>query len=92
MRYIRRRAPRRFLSTSRTTGALLVAVVALGARAATARAQSSRMSLGDLYREARQASPKVDAAHALARAAEARVPGAKRPPDPELQLGFMNYT
>jgi outer membrane protein TolC len=93
MRYIRRRTSRRFLSSSRTTArALLAAVVALGARAATARAQSSRMSLGDLYREARQASPKVDAAHALARATEARVPGAKPPPDPELQLGFMNYT
>ena len=92
MQYIPRRSPRRSRFGSRTTGALLAAVVALGARAATARAQSSRTSLGDLYGEARQASPKVDAAHALARAAEARIPGAKRPPDPELQFGFMNYT
>ncbi|HEU4586260.1 MAG TPA: TolC family protein [Gemmatimonadaceae bacterium] len=93
MRYIRRRASRRFPSISGTTvGALLATVIALGARAATARAQTSHMSLGDLYREARQASPKVRAAHALARAAAARVPGTKRPPDPELQIGFMNYT
>ena len=27
----------------------------------------------------------------MTRAAEARVPGARRPPDPELQLGLMNY-
>jgi outer membrane protein TolC len=48
------------------------------------------LRLGDLYREAAQASPRASAARALARAAEARVPGARRPPDPELQLGFMN--
>jgi cobalt-zinc-cadmium efflux system outer membrane protein len=46
--------------------------------------------LGDLYRDAAQVSPRVSAARALTRAAEARVPGAKRPPDPEVQLGFMN--
>ena len=93
MRYIRRSAPRRSPSSICTTvGALVAALSVLGARPAMARAQSSRMRLGDLYREARRASPKVGAAHALARAAEARVPGTKRPPDPELQLGFMNYT
>lgn len=93
MRYIRRsgfhRSPSRICITA---GALVAALSILGARPATARAQSSHVRLGDLYREARQASPKVDAAHALARAAEARIAGAKRPPDPELQLGFMNYS
>ena len=93
MRYIRRSASHRSPSSICTTvGTLVAALSVLGARPAMAHAQSSRMRLGDLYREARQASPKVDAAHALARAAEARVPGAKRPPDPELQLGFMNYS
>ena len=33
----------------------------------------------------------MTATQALVRAAQARVPGATRPPDPQLQLGFMNY-
>lgn len=47
--------------------------------------------LGDVYRDARAASPRVLAARELANAALARVPSAKLPPDPELQLGWMNY-
>ena len=47
--------------------------------------------LGDLYARLQQHNPRVAAARALLRAAEARVPGVKRPPDPQLQLGFMNY-
>lgn len=45
--------------------------------------------LGALYQQLATASPRIEAAQALARAAEARVPGARRPPDPKLQLGFM---
>jgi outer membrane protein TolC len=45
-----------------------------------------------MYDEAQRASPRVAAAQALARASEARVSSAKLPPDPQLQLGFMNYT
>lgn len=48
--------------------------------------------LGDLYAQVQRANPRVAAARALVRAAQARVPGATRPPDPQLQLGFMNYT
>lgn len=48
--------------------------------------------LGDYYRAAGLANPRVAAAQALARAAASRVAGARRPPDPELQLGFMNRT
>lgn len=59
-------------------------------RSAFAQGAPDALVLGDLYREAARTNPRVSAAHALARAAEARVPGAKRPPDPELQLGFMN--
>ena len=44
-----------------------------------------------MYELAAVSSPQLQAARALARAADARVPGAKRPPDPQLQLGFMNY-
>jgi outer membrane protein TolC len=49
----------------------------------------SSISLADVYRQA-DASPRIEAATALAEAARARVASAKLPPDPELQLGFMN--
>jgi cobalt-zinc-cadmium efflux system outer membrane protein len=64
----------------------------------TARAPSlelvdtSPLRLGTVYETLVQRSPRLKAANALARAADARVPGARRPPDPQLQLGFMNYT
>ncbi len=47
------------------------------------------ISLSEVYRRAADA-PRVSAATSLAEAARARVPSAKLPPDPELQLGFMN--
>jgi outer membrane protein, heavy metal efflux system len=62
---------------------LLLSAAALDAQQAAAR-------LGELYAEARQQSPTLAAARALARAAEARVTDARLPADPELQLGFMN--
>lgn len=58
-------------------------------RDTTARA-APPLLLGTLYQQLAAASPRLEAAQALARAAEARVPGAKRPPDPRLQVGFMN--
>jgi outer membrane protein TolC len=66
---------------------LLAFVTGPGAQAQGA---PGALVLGDLYREAVRANPRVAAARALAHAADARVPGARRPPDPELQLGFMN--
>jgi outer membrane protein TolC len=58
--------------------------------AATARAQSRpAIGLDDVYRIATTA-PRVTAAAALADAAKTRISSAKRLPDPELQLGFMN--
>ncbi len=45
--------------------------------------------LADFYRAATRANPRIGAAQASARAAAARIAGAKRPPDPELQLGIM---
>jgi outer membrane protein TolC len=48
--------------------------------------------LGDLYAQVGRDNPKIGAARALVRAAQARVPGVKRPPDPQLQLGWMNYS
>lgn len=47
--------------------------------------------LGDLFARVQRANPRGDAARSLAAAAQARVPGATRLPDPQLQLGFMNY-
>lgn len=54
--------------------------------------ERSPLLLGDLYSQVERANPRVAAARSLVRAAQARVPGASRPPDPQLQLGFMNYT
>ncbi|MBL8960874.1 MAG: TolC family protein [Gemmatimonadetes bacterium] len=54
--------------------------------------QAPALLLGDLYRDVRRENPRAEAARALTRAAEARVPGSKRPPDPQVQFGFMNYT
>jgi outer membrane protein TolC len=48
--------------------------------------------LGHLYDDVQRDNPRAAAARALVRAAEARVSSARRPPDPRLQLGFMNYT
>ena len=48
--------------------------------------------LGDLFARVQRANPRIAAAQALAQATSERVPGATRPPDPQLQLGFMNYT
>lgn len=53
---------------------------------------SSVTRLGDLYERLARDNPKVAAADALVRAAEARVPAASRPPDPQFQLGFMDYS
>ena len=53
---------------------------------------SAPTRLGDLYAHLRRDNPKISAANALARAAQARVPGVKHAPDPQLQLGFMNYS
>lgn len=49
------------------------------------------LSLRELYDDVRRSNPRADAARALARAADARVPSAGLPADPQLQLGFMNY-
>lgn len=53
---------------------------------------ATQLLLGDLYAWVGRTNPRAEAARALTLAAEARVPGTTRPPDPQLQLGFMNYT
>lgn len=49
------------------------------------------VTLADLYARLARHSPRVTAARALADAARARIPGVRRPPDPQLQFGLMNY-
>ncbi len=96
------RVPRRHcgawsrLSVARACGVILIATVTgtpVGAQVVPAlESAPSALTLDSVYALVARRSPRVQAAKALARAADARVPGARRPPDPELQLGFMNYS
>jgi outer membrane protein TolC len=61
------------------------------AHAAAAPAAVEPLRLGDIYAAVRQHNPRAAAARSLADAARARIPGSRTPPDPQLQLGFMNY-
>ncbi|MEO8335046.1 MAG: TolC family protein [bacterium] len=73
--------------------ALLAAVPFAFAQAPTSASDASSVTrLSDLYAEMQRGNPRITAAQQLVRAARARIPGTKRPPDPQLQLGFMNYT
>ncbi len=78
-----------------TTWKLLALLLAGGVGSASAQHLATTpdsipvTSLANVYR-ALQASPRIRAADARADAAEARIAPASRPPDPQLQLGFMN--
>ena len=61
------------------------------AAAAMVRDTVPRLRLGTVYAGVRDSNPKAAAARALAQATAARVPAAGLLPDPEVQLGFMNY-
>ena len=50
-----------------------------------------RLRLGAVFAAVSEGNPKAAAAQSLANAAQARIPAAGTLPDPELQLGFMNY-
>jgi outer membrane protein TolC len=56
-----------------------------------AHAAETPLSLADVLATAARANPRIAASRAQARAAAARVTSASRAPDPQLQLGFMNY-
>ena len=73
------------------TAAILGALGSMPAVAQTPPTPPPELRLGELYGDVRRDSPRAAAARALVRAAAARIPAARRPPDPELQLGFMNY-
>ena len=78
---------------ARMVGACLVVASLGGAPPAASQAAApptAGLRLGSLYAAAAHSNPRIAAAGALAEAAAARVPGSKRPPDPQLQLGLMN--
>ena len=50
------------------------------------------LRLADVYEQVATRNPRFAAASALARAANARIPSAGLPPDPQVQLGWMNYS
>jgi outer membrane protein TolC len=72
--------------------ALCGALIAADGAGAQRPTSPDHLRLGELYAGVARANPRIAAASALATAAHARVPGTRRPPDPQLQLGFMNYT
>jgi outer membrane protein TolC len=57
----------------------------------TRASEQGQLLLAQVYDVAARANPRAQAARASVRAARARIPAAKLPPDPQLQLGFMNY-
>ena len=90
-----RRARHAASRTSVVRRALMLVGIAASLGATRVHAQrpaSDRLRLGELYEHVERANPRIAAANALTAAARARAPGARRPPDPQLQLGFMNYT
>jgi hypothetical protein len=71
-------------------GLLLLGGLAGGLSAQTPVKGTGPLRLGQMYRAVEAANPRIAAAGALARAADARIPPARRPPDPQLQFGLMN--
>jgi outer membrane protein TolC len=65
-----------------------------GARPAHAApaAQPAPLTLGAVEEELLRRSPRLAAANALAAASASRVASAGLPPDPQIQIGWMNYT
>lgn len=74
-------------------GGASAALVAGAPRTAAAQHDTTAptLRLGDAYSELASHSPRVVAARALADATKATVRSASLPPDPQVQLGFMNY-
>lgn len=89
------RSPRSWLRRLTLGAAAMIQFTSVSpaiAQGANLPARRERLLLGDVYAQIKQTNPRVAAARALTVAAQARVAGATRPPDPQLQLGFMNYT
>ncbi|MEX2180417.1 MAG: TolC family protein [Gemmatimonadaceae bacterium] len=67
------------------------AVAQIGAPVSSSVARETPLTLGDIYATVERRSPRLRAAVALALASETRIAGARRPPDPTVQVGWMNY-
>jgi outer membrane protein TolC len=89
MSFTHRRTHAATRSVDFALGGVLIAAGGAGAQRPTS---PDHLRLGELYAAVVRANPRIAAASALATAARARGPGTRRPPDPQLQLGFMNYT
>lgn len=81
---------------TRWTVGLALLTVASGTKAAHAQTtpepEAEPFTLDEAYRLARERSPVLRAATALADAASARESSAGLPPDPQIQLGIMNFS
>lgn len=86
------------LATSCLISLAVLGITALAVEAQTDTIAAQRASLSsagelrlsDLYLLGARLSPRIQAASAQARAAQARIASATRPPDPQLQIGLMN--
>jgi outer membrane protein, heavy metal efflux system len=76
--------------TTLSTTATLALLYLTGAGTAAAQAAGDSLSLSAVYRRIDAGTPRVSAALATARATEARIAPARRPPDPMLEIGLMN--
>lgn len=68
---------------------LLIAGAALSSTEAAAQ---EPLRLTDVYRVTRERNPRLQAAGSLVEARRAMEPGAGLPPDPEVQIGMMNFS
>jgi len=88
-------APRQLarFATRFLAGVAIIAIAPPRAARAQAPAPAPRESvlLGSVLASVERTNPRLDAARATARAARARIPSVTRLPDPQLQLGWMNY-
>lgn len=94
MHSMKRRRRRRTAGLRAALGAVLIGC-SFGMTPAAAAAQQPVLPpaqrLGDAYADLPAHNPRIAAARAFAAAADANVRSASLPPDPQVQLGVMNY-
>ena len=69
----------------------MLATASTGAAQAPSTTAREAVQLGTVLAAVERTNPRLDAARAGVRAARARIPGVTQLPDPQLQLGWMNY-
>lgn len=91
--FARRSSRRRPAAALRARGlalALLLAAPAVYAQAPAAAPASDSLTLAEVHAALARGTPRTAAAAAGARAASERIGPARRPPDPDVQIGLMN--